>query len=219
MQAQKDWELHYGRNRNAFRYSKNIAGEYQNLTDYLSRNPSSNPEPIENYDEEYVINCIIPLLEFINNHGSITDEKESTARTDRTNLHQTNSQSNSRHVLKPQTSDNKQQHRSSLLPQQISVHTHQYKNKYIQNKEIDLKTIEMIAKQDPSEETLKLTTRWREKTKPGDYRYTQGQWKRYNPPKTQKAEQKKIEVELWQRRNNFMTENGRKGEYRNARRG
>ena len=69
---------------------------------------------------------------------------------------------------------------------------------------MDLKTIEMIEKQDPSEETQKLTTRWREITKPGDYRYTQGQWKRYNPPKTQKAEQKKIEVELWQRRNKLL---------------
>ena len=52
---------------------------------------------------------------------------------------------------------------------------------------MDLKTIEMIEKQDPSEETLKLTTRLREIPKPGDYRYTQGQWKRYNPPRTQKA--------------------------------
>ena len=69
---------------------------------------------------------------------------------------------------------------------------------------MDLKTIEIIEKQDPSEETLKLTTRWREITKPGDYRYTQGQWKRYNYPRTQTAEQKKIEVKLWQRRNKFL---------------
>ena len=48
---------------------------------------------------------------------------------------------------------------------------------------MDLKTIESIEKQDPSAETLKLKTRWKEITKPGDYRYTQGQWKKYNPPK------------------------------------
>ena len=41
----------------------------------------------------------------------------------------------------------------------------------------------------------------KEITKPGDYRYTQRQRKRYNPPRTLKAEQKKIEIELWQRRN------------------
>ena len=46
----------------------------------------------------------------------------------------------------------------------------------------------MIEKQYPSEETLKLTTQWREKPKPGEYHYTQGEWKRYNPPRTQKAE-------------------------------
>ena len=160
---------------------KHIADKHLNLTESLCRNPISNPEPFENYDEEHVMNCIIPLMEFINKHGSITDEKESTAPTDQTNSHQTNSQSDSRHVLKLQTHDNKQQHRSSLLPQQNSVHTYQYKDKYIQNRRMDLKTIDMFEKQDPSEETLKLTTRWREITKPGDHRFTQGRWKRYNP--------------------------------------
>ena len=41
---------------------KHVAGKHLKLTDYLSRNPISKPEPIENYNEEYVINCIIPLL-------------------------------------------------------------------------------------------------------------------------------------------------------------
>ena len=41
---------------------KHIAGKHLALTDYLSRNPISSPEPIENYDEEYVINCITPHL-------------------------------------------------------------------------------------------------------------------------------------------------------------
>ena len=57
---------------------------------------------------------------------------------------------------------------------------------------MDQKTVETIEKEDHSEQTLEQTTRWKEITKPGDYRYTQGQWKRYNPPKTLKAEQKKI---------------------------
>ena len=34
---------------------KHIAGKHLALTDYLSRNPISKPEPIENYDEEYVL--------------------------------------------------------------------------------------------------------------------------------------------------------------------
>ena len=60
---------------------------------------------------------------------------------------------------------------------------------------MDLKTVEIIEREDPSEETLTLTTRRRELMKPGGYQYIQGQWKRYNPPRTLKAEQKKIEVE------------------------
>ena len=34
---------------------KHIAGKHLPLTDYLSRNPISKPEPFENYDEEYII--------------------------------------------------------------------------------------------------------------------------------------------------------------------
>ena len=79
---------------------------------------------------------------------------------------------------------------------------------------MDLKTIELIGKQDPSEETLELTTRWSNLTKPGDYRYTQRQWKKYKPPRTQKAEKKKTEVELWQRKTP-LAENGGNSEHRN----
>ena len=100
---------------------KHVAGKHLKLTDCLRRNPISKPEPIENYDEEYVINCIIPLLEFINNYGSITDERETTTRTNQMHSHKTNNQSNSRYVLKLHTNKNQQQNRSSLLLQQNSV--------------------------------------------------------------------------------------------------
>ena len=63
---------------------KHIAGKHSALTDYLSRNPISTPELIENYDEGYVINCIIPLLEFINDYGSITCKTNAEARTNQT---------------------------------------------------------------------------------------------------------------------------------------
>ena len=61
---------------------KHFAGKHLAITDYLCRNPISSPEPIENYDEGYVINCITPLLEFINNYGSITGKMNKEARTD-----------------------------------------------------------------------------------------------------------------------------------------
>ena len=184
-----------------------------NLTDYLSRNPISKREPNENYDAEYVINCKFPLLEFRNTHGSITDEKKSAARTDQKKLNQTNSQSNSRHVLKLQTNDSKYQHRSSLLSQQNSVRTYQQKDNRGQSQEMDLKTIEMIEKQDPSEETMKLTSRQKEITKPGDYWYIQGQWKRYNLPRTLKGEQNKEEIELWQRKKTPLAKIGGNSEH------
>ena len=73
----------------------------------MSRNPISKPEPIENYDEEYVINCVIPLLEFTNTHGSITDEKKVEAQTDEVAV-SANNQSQSRSVNKIQLSENEQ---------------------------------------------------------------------------------------------------------------
>ena len=61
---------------------KHIAGKHLALTDCMSRNPISKPEPLEKYEEEYVINCIIPLLEFIDTHGSITDPNTKGIQTD-----------------------------------------------------------------------------------------------------------------------------------------
>ena len=62
---------------------KHNTGCHSNLKHLLSRNPIAKPEPIENYDEELVINCVIALLEFIiNTHDSITDEEKSTSQTD-----------------------------------------------------------------------------------------------------------------------------------------
>ena len=130
----------------------------------------------------------------MNNYGSTNDERETTTRTNQMNSHKTNIQSHSRYVLKLQTNNNQQQNRSSLLPQQSSIFTHGYKDKQTRNNKLYLKIVEAIEKEDTSEETLKLTTRWKEITKPGDYRYTQGQWKRYNPPRTLKAEQEKIKI-------------------------
>ena len=68
---------------------KHITRKHLALTDYLNRNPISKPEPIENYDERYVINCIMPLLEFINSYGSVVSQKNRSAngpkQTARTN--------------------------------------------------------------------------------------------------------------------------------------
>ena len=48
-----------------------IAGKDLALTDYLSRNPSTPPQTDEAYDEEYVINNIMPHYIFISKHGCL----------------------------------------------------------------------------------------------------------------------------------------------------
>ena len=68
----------------------------------------------------------------------------------------------------------------------------------------DIKTIESIEKDDQSEDTLRLTSRWRKITRPGDYRFTQRQWQKYALPRTLRAELKRIEVDLCQRRNKIF---------------
>ena len=40
------------------------------------------------------------------------------------------------------------------------------------------------------EDTVRLTTRLNEITKPDNYRFTQGQWRKYTPPRTLRAERK-----------------------------
>ena len=182
---------------------KHIAGKHLKLTDYLSRNPISKPEPIENYDKEYVINCVIPLLEFINTHGSITEEKKVEAQTDEVAA-SANSQSQTRSVNKIQLSKIEQGKQWSVKFSQSKVRSNTADTGQTVQNRMDIKTIESIEKDDPSEETLRLTTRWKEMTKPGDYRFTQGQWKKYNPSRAQRAEQKRIEIELWQKRNRLL---------------
>ena len=69
---------------------------------------------------------------------------------------------------------------------------------------MDVEMVESIEKDDPSEGTLPQTIRWKEITKPGDYRFTQCQWRKYSPPRTLRGEQKRNEVEMWQKRNKIF---------------
>ena len=47
-------------------------------------------------------------------------------------------------------------------------------------------------------------SKWTEIVKLGDYRYTQGPWERYTPPRALKAEQRKIKAETWRKRNKVL---------------
>ena len=69
---------------------------------------------------------------------------------------------------------------------------------------MDIRRIEQIEADDPSEETLQLVNGWKELVKPGEYRTFKGNWKKYNPPRHHRAELKRIEMNLNQRRNRML---------------
>ena len=50
-----------------------IAGKHLALTDYLSRNPSAPPQTDDVFDEEYVINNILPHYKFISKYGCLSN--------------------------------------------------------------------------------------------------------------------------------------------------
>ena len=176
---------------------KHVAGKHLTLTDHLSRNTTAKPVTIENYDEEYVINCIIPLLEFINTHCCISDGKKAATQTDETTAQQISSQSQTRNVNKQALTINQLNQHKPFQTVQANEPDDSFTKPRYRSINMDIKTIESIRKDDQSEDTLRLTNRWREITRPGDYRFTQGQWRK-NAPRTLRAELKRIEVDLWQ---------------------
>ena len=94
---------------------------------------------------------------------------------------------------------------SSLLPQLNTVDRNTINN-VKQNHEtiMDIPRIEQIEADDPSEETQQLVNRWNELVKPGEYRTSKGNWKKYIPPRHHGAEIKRIEMNLNQRRNKLL---------------
>ena len=69
---------------------------------------------------------------------------------------------------------------------------------------MDIGRREQTEKEDPSEKTLNLTNRWKELVKPKEYRTSNGVRKKYNPPRHHRAEIKRIEKTLNQRRNRML---------------
>ena len=63
---------------------------------------------------------------------------------------------------------------------------------------MNIRRIEQIEKDDPSEETQNLTYR-KELVKPGEYRTSNGAWKKYNPPRRHRAEINQKKRLLWDR--------------------
>ena len=67
-----------------------IAGKHLALTDYLSRNPTAPPQTDDAYDEEYVINNILPHYKFISKHGCLSNQINQSAGGTDESEHKTN---------------------------------------------------------------------------------------------------------------------------------
>ena len=61
-----------------------IAGKRLTLTDYLSRNPISPPQTDDAYDEEYLIDNMLPQYNLISKHGGLSNHtNQSESRTEK----------------------------------------------------------------------------------------------------------------------------------------
>ena len=70
---------------------KHTAGKKIKFTDFISRNPSENPEPKENYVEGIVINAIAQLATANTRRGRIFDQSNSADTANEANMQDTHS--------------------------------------------------------------------------------------------------------------------------------
>ena len=173
-----------------------IAGKPLALTDYLSRNPILPAQTDDAYDEEYVINNILPHYNFISKYGCLSNQTDqSENRTEKSERKANN---------KPRTGDT---HRRTAIDCLNTDTLTRFKQKHCQSIKLtmDANTINEIEAANPTAETIELTNRWREIVKPGIYRLTGGKWKRYHEPKFLRNERKVIEERLQQIMKNHGT--------------
>ena len=165
-----------------------IAGKHLALTEYLSRNPSMPPQTDEAYDEEYVINSIMPHYKFISKHGCLSNHANQSERETVESEHKANN--------KPRPQDTHKQTAIDCLNNSTLTRLTSIDN--TSNFKMDVKTLDNLAAVDFSAETNQLIQRWKEIVKPGIYRMTGGKWKKYHEPKFLRNERKVIDERLQQ---------------------
>ena len=161
-----------------------IAGKHLALTDYLSRNPSAPPQTDEAYDEEYVINNVIPHYKFISKHGCLSNHVNQSESKTVENGRKANN--------KPRTQDARKQIAIDCLNNSTSTRN------ALESLKMDIKPIDNLAAVDSSAETTELIQRCKEIVKPGIYHMTGGKWKKYQEPKFLRNERRVIEERLQQ---------------------
>ena len=90
-----------------------IAGKHLALTDYLSRNPVLPPQADDTYDEEYVINNILPHYSFISKYGCLSNHLNQSENATEQNERKAKN--------KPRTNDARQQ---TAIFAFTAIHTH-----------------------------------------------------------------------------------------------
>ena len=166
-----------------------IAGKHLALTHDLSRNPSAPPQADDVYDEEYVINNVIPHYKFVTKYGCLSNhfnqskhgtQQETTRKANNTPKHSKTREQIAIDCLK-----------SSQVSSSFQTAS---KVKII----MDARTIDNLERADKSAETRYLIARWRDIVKPGVYRQSGGRWKKYHEPKFLRNERRVIEEQLQQ---------------------
>ena len=170
-----------------------IAGKHLQLTDYLSRNPISQAEQIELYDEEYVINNISLLNDFIKEYGSLSHSFEEANKNGK---RAENSDQSQLRIAETKLLHNTNDHTTANLPSKKVLNSITSSK---MGREMDWRIVDRLEKSDKSPETQQLIRRWREIQKPGKYRPSGGKSLKYNPPKSLRAERDEIQNKLWDR--------------------
>ena len=175
-----------------------IAGKHLAFTDYLSRNPSAPPQADDVYDEEYVINNVIPHYKFVTKYGCRSNHfDQSKHGTQKKTTHKANNT--------PKHSKTREQTAINCLKssQVSSSFQTASKTKII----MVARTIDNLERADNSAETRNLIAKWRDIVKPGVYRQSGGRWKKYHEPKFLRNERRVIEEQLQQAIKNVENRN------------
>ena len=145
--------------------------------EYLSRNQSAPPQADDAYDEENVINSIIPHYKFMAKYGRLSNQLDQSQIAKLYN--------------EPKHSKTREQTVIACLYQLSISCVNLVTTRY--NSNMDVGTIHNLESASPSAETRNLIARWREIFKPDIYRQSGGRRKQDHEPKFLRNERKIIE--------------------------
>ena len=145
------------------------------------------PQTDEAYDEEHVINNLMPHYKFISKTGCLSNHANQSERGTVESEHKANN--------KPRPQDTHKQTAINCLNDSALTRLIPIDNS---NFNMDVNTLDNLSAVDFSAETNQLIQRCNEIVKPGIYRMTGGKWKKYHELKFLRNERKVIEERLQQ---------------------